>query len=307
MPLLPRVSPGSRRLLGALALTAGWCGAPPPPALAEPPSPSSENQAVEERSASVEAPRIVRVRCVKDCPTPAAAAPGAKVRVVGVGFDGVSRIVFTGAEGREDDVAAAARPLSDRSVVVVVPADAVSGPLAAVAAGLRSRPSRPLAIVSSSSDDGNGTEAEPERRESGGRDSLVAPLRGAFGFGQAGARFGASREGRSHEGQDLIAACGTPVVAAGAGVISRSASHALAGNYVVVDGSTGDHAYMHLQSRSPLRVGARVRAGQVLGAVGTTGNARGCHLHFELWTEPGYRKGGRPVDPLPFLRGARGG
>ena len=46
--------------------------------------------------------------------------------------------------------------------------------------------------------------------------------------------------------------------------------------------------------------GKRMR--QRIGSVGDTGNAWGCHLHFELWTEPGWYAGGEPFDPLPRLR-----
>ena len=42
--------------------------------------------------------------------------------------------------------------------------------------------------------------------------------------------------------------------------------------------------------------------GQPLGFVGDTGSASACHLHFEIWTEPGWYNGGSPVDPLPILR-----
>ncbi len=42
--------------------------------------------------------------------------------------------------------------------------------------------------------------------------------------------------------------------------------------------------------------------GQRIGTVGDSGNARGCHLHFELWNQPGWYSGGKAFDPLPSLR-----
>jgi len=59
---------------------------------------------------------------------------------------------------------------------------------------------------------------------------------------------------------------------------------------------------MHMQRPSPLAKGARVFTGQRIGNVGDTGDARGCHLHFEVWTGPGWYTGGAPVDPQPFLK-----
>jgi murein DD-endopeptidase MepM/ murein hydrolase activator NlpD len=58
---------------------------------------------------------------------------------------------------------------------------------------------------------------------------------------------------------------------------------------------------MHLQSVA-VHAGERVSAGERLGAVGQTGDATTCHLHFERWTAPGWYRGGSPVDPLPLLR-----
>ena len=59
---------------------------------------------------------------------------------------------------------------------------------------------------------------------------------------------------------------------------------------------------MHLRERSPLKKGARVLTGQVIGEVGHTGDATACHLHFEIWTGPGWYTGGEPIDPLPSLK-----
>jgi murein DD-endopeptidase MepM/ murein hydrolase activator NlpD len=45
-----------------------------------------------------------------------------------------------------------------------------------------------------------------------------------------------------------------------------------------------------------------VRTGEPIGAVGSTGSSTACHLHFELWTAPGWYEGGSPIDPLALLR-----
>ncbi len=77
-----------------------------------------------------------------------------------------------------------------------------------------------------------------------------------------------------------------------------------AGNYIVIDGKgTGfDFMYAHLARRSPLHTGDNVRTGQPIGIVGQTGDATACHLHFEVWTPPGWYQGGSPIDPLPLLK-----
>jgi murein DD-endopeptidase MepM/ murein hydrolase activator NlpD len=130
------------------------------------------------------------------------------------------------------------------------------------------------------------------------------PVRGHHDFGGANADFGSGRAGHSHQGQDVFARCGTPLVAARGGTVRFKQYHAAAGNYVVINaaGTDVDYVYMHLAEPTPFRVGDRVYTGQRIGAVGDTGNADGCHLHFELWSPPGWYDGGKPFDPLASLQ-----
>jgi Peptidase family M23 len=129
------------------------------------------------------------------------------------------------------------------------------------------------------------------------------PVRGGHSYGD---RFGAPRSGgRTHEGQDLWAGCGTRLEAARGGSVQfKGYSGALYGHYLVIDGRQTDRDYMyaHLLHPPPVRRGGRVRTGEGIGAVGRTGNARGegCQLHFELW--PSGWRNGHPVDPLHELR-----
>ena len=110
--------------------------------------------------------------------------------------------------------------------------------------------------------------------------------------------------GRGHLGQDMFADCGTPVRAAQRGRVVFAGYQGAAGNYLVVRAaeSGDDHVYMHLLNEPRLAVGDRVETGQRIASVGRTGRADGCHLHFELWTEPGWYRGGEAYDPLPKLR-----
>ena len=117
------------------------------------------------------------------------------------------------------------------------------------------------------------------------------PIRGPHTYGDG---IGAPRSGHSHQGQDVFARCGAPLVAVRGGRVQWKAYHSSAGYYLVIDGKkTGrDYAYMHLKKPSPLREGQRVRTGEKIGKVGQSGNASGCHLHMEEWTAPGWYEGG---------------
>ena len=148
--------------------------------------------------------------------------------------------------------------------------------------------------------------AAPAALATGGFDLVdhIFPVRGRHTYGSGQAAFGAQRSGHIHQGHDVFARCGTPMVAARGGVVKLNTFERSAGNYIVIDGEGTDidYVYMHLREPSPVAKGARVLTGQAIGDVGDTGDARGCHLHFELWGGPGWYTGGAPIDPQPFLR-----
>ncbi|MBX5469031.1 MAG: peptidoglycan DD-metalloendopeptidase family protein [Thermoleophilaceae bacterium] len=133
------------------------------------------------------------------------------------------------------------------------------------------------------------------------------PLIGDFDYGRsADGRFGAPRPGHFHQGQDIPAPEGTPVVAPRGGRIEYVDYQAGgAGCYVVLDGAgeDRDYAFMHLRRGSVVvKPGQQVRTGQKLAEVGSTGESTGPHLHFEVWEGGHWWAGGKPVDPLPYLR-----
>jgi hypothetical protein len=140
------------------------------------------------------------------------------------------------------------------------------------------------------------------RRDAFDLHGYVFPVHGSHTYGDG---FGVPRPGHKHMGVDVLAPCGTPLLAARGGVVKAKGYQAsAAGNYVVVDGShTGyDFFYAHLRSSSSLSQGAHVLTGQQIGVVGQTGDATACHLHFEMHTAPGWHTGGHAFDPLHFLK-----
>src|SRR5512132_3857538 len=114
------------------------------------------------------------------------------------------------------------------------------------------------------------------------------PLNGPHNYGNlAVTGFGMKRaDGSVHTGQDIIANCGTPIIAAHEGIVKSAAYSDGYGNYVVLGGlgTRFDFVYGHMKGRSRVRAGRPVKAGQRIGSVGHTGTDSGvCHLHFELW------------------------
>jgi murein DD-endopeptidase MepM/ murein hydrolase activator NlpD len=133
------------------------------------------------------------------------------------------------------------------------------------------------------------------------------PLGLSLGLAPGGARqFGGFKTGRSlemHDGVDLMAAVGTPVYAAGDGIVVGAAPNGGYGNWIEIE-----HAgklttvYGHLSAFAPGIVpGTKVNQGELIGFTGSTGRSTGPHLHFEI------RVNGRPTNPIgnPALKHAQ--
>jgi peptidoglycan LD-endopeptidase LytH len=105
--------------------------------------------------------------------------------------------------------------------------------------------------------------------------------------------------GRRHEGVDIFARSGTPVLSVAEGIVSRIGENGLGGKIVTVAGRGGRaYYYAHLDDYGPdLAVGDTVHQNTVLGFIGNTGNARTTppHLHFGVYTVSG------AINPLPLL------
>jgi murein DD-endopeptidase MepM/ murein hydrolase activator NlpD len=139
-----------------------------------------------------------------------------------------------------------------------------------------------------------------------GESVVKALLRTPLNMSRVSSRFGMRHHPvlkftRLHSGVDFAAPPGTPILAAGAGHVIEAGRFGGYGNWVKI-GHEGNLAtgYAHLSRIAPgVKRSARVRQGQVIGYVGSTGLSTGPHLHFEL------HRGGRPIDPLTMARTAQ--
>jgi murein DD-endopeptidase MepM/ murein hydrolase activator NlpD len=230
-------------------------------------------------------PEVNDIVCVSQCVSTRKATPGATVKVVGRYLSRVRHVVFAGKAG---SLRVRYRERRFNSVRVVVPKSAADGrPFVVSTSGFRSKRSpRQLEIL-----------------PVGRIPREVFPVRGPFNYGSSGAKFGAGRTGYSHQGQDVMASCGTKLASIRKAKVLYRKYHSAAGNYVVLRnlGTNTQFAYMHLRKPSKLRPGQIVGAGQLIGEVGQTGRAYGCHLHFEYWVGS-WQRGGKAINPLPYLR-----
>ena len=144
-----------------------------------------------------------------------------------------------------------------------------------------------------------------ESRRNPPKPPVVFPVRGRVDFGERDARFGVWRGGHVHEGQDVFAPAGTPLLAMRDGRVVETGDDGGRGNYVAIWNRhvRRTFVYLHMLKPALVRSGERVKAGQLVGYVGCTGSCDGPHLHFEV------RRGRavfgpqkKAVDPLPLLR-----
>jgi murein DD-endopeptidase MepM/ murein hydrolase activator NlpD len=131
--------------------------------------------------------------------------------------------------------------------------------------------------------------------ESGPKGTFTWPVTGTITspFGWRSNPFGGSPE--FHQGLDIAAPSGTTVTAAAGGTVIMAQWYGGYGNYILIDHGGGySTGYGHL-SAIYVSNGQSVQRGQAIGAVGSTGQSTGPHLHFEV------RIAGKPVDPAPRL------
>ena len=179
------------------------------------------------------------------------------------------------------------------------------------------RPAPPRTPRTTASDSRRDTERrQAERRDDRRRgdratpasmQALLIPVEGVD-VGELRDSFTAPRSGgRTHRAIDIMAPRGRPALATTDGRITRMTWNRLGGRtlYLRSEDETHDFYYAHLDSYAAgLEVGDRVERGDVVGTVGTTGNARGPHLHFQVLRRDGSSRG-TPVNPFGLLIGSR--
>lgn len=140
---------------------------------------------------------------------------------------------------------------------------------------------------------------EEEKPASPERTSFLWPLEPALKQ-RISSRFGNRKDpftGKPafHKGIDIATPMGTKVLACADGRVETVATHPRLGKYVKVEHEDGSHSlYGHL-SATHVQEGKKIKAGAIIGNVGSTGRSTGPHLDFS------YRRDGEAVDPLPFL------
>jgi len=123
----------------------------------------------------------------------------------------------------------------------------------------------------------------------------IAPARGPFTSGFGWRLHPILGTYMMHEGQDVAGPVGEPVMATAAGRVVQAEYSSSFGNYVVINHGGGIQTlYAHLNAFR-CEIGQRVRRGEVIGFLGSTGRSTGPHVHYEVHVD------GKPVDPLPWI------
>ena len=100
-----------------------------------------------------------------------------------------------------------------------------------------------------------------------------------------------------HSGIDIATSPGTPISATADGIVSFSGWNGGSGNLVVLEHGFGFSTFYAHNKKNIVKVGQKVRRGDVIGYIGSTGNATGPHIHYEIW------KNGRSVNPNKYIEG----
>jgi murein DD-endopeptidase MepM/ murein hydrolase activator NlpD len=231
-------------------------------------------------------------------PAPLDVAPDSKFF-----FDGRRRPSFTFTASQPGPIQVEVSNQADGAVVAVLDWEAQAGENTATWDGLVGKRSAPPGAYGFRLSATSAAAAAAGPTAAFGLYDHVFPIRGRHNLGYTRTnQFGG---GRGHQGIDMFAECGVDLAAARGGRVQYAGYHARAGNYAVIDGrGTGvDYTYMHMNAAPLVKTGDRVFTGQKIGEVGDSGNASGCHLHFEMWDAPGWYEGGNPFDPRPALAG----
>ncbi|WP_291280007.1 peptidoglycan DD-metalloendopeptidase family protein [Galactobacter sp.] len=131
---------------------------------------------------------------------------------------------------------------------------------------------------------------------------FVRPVRG----GSFSSPFGVARAGGKHMGQDIALGAGNPIVAALSGVVKAAGWNAVPGRSgigALLGHAKNQNTYYGHMSKIFVDKGDKVKAGQRIGLVGSTGNSTGPHLHFEFWN--GNSNWKSPINPASLLRGGK--
>lgn len=103
-----------------------------------------------------------------------------------------------------------------------------------------------------------------------------------------------SGEDEFHKGMDISAPYGTPIRAAAGGIVSFSGGSGIKGNLIAIEHGLGFTTFYAHNRVNIVKVGQKVRRGEIIAYVGSTGNATGPHVHYEVW------KDGKPVNPRKY-------